>query len=178
MLKNIILIFVVLFSCKLIFSIIDFLNILRYKNLYYAYIGKKNNKIFQYKTACINLFKKINISDAKIPISQKTGYGQIANFTTSLFANFPDNTNLFATETFRIFEDAIGIYRHRIIECFSPRYWINIIIFLPKNILTYLNVSADSIFIRICQIIYWIIGTLITLFSNDIANFIKSFFAG
>lgn len=178
MLKNIILIFVIVFSCKLIFSIIDFINICRYKKLYYAYIGKKEDKIFQYKTACINLFKKVNISDAKIPVSQRTGYGQIASFTTSLFDNFPDNTNLFVGETFRMFEDAVGIYRHRIIECFSPRYWINFAIFLPKGILTYLNVSADSIFIRIAQIIYWFAGIIFTLFSNDIADYIKSFFAG
>ncbi len=174
MLIKILIFFLICIIYKLICSIIDLIKVKYYKKLYISYLSNKSSKIFQYKTSCITLFKKLNISDAKIPITQKTGYGQLANFTTSLFNNFPDNTTLFTHETLRIFQDAIGICKTHIFECLSIRYWINCIIFLPKNILCYLNVSAESIFIKICQVIYWISGILITLFSTDIYNIIKS----
>lgn len=173
---NFLVFFIACLLYKLICSLIDFCKIIYYKKLYYAYLSNKDAKIFQYKTSCINLFKILNVSDSKIPITQKTGYGQLANFTTSLFENFPDNTTLFAPETRRIFQDAIGICRSHIFECFSLKYWINCILFLPKKILTYLNIPTESIFIKIFQVIYWLIGLVVTIFSTDISNFIKSFF--
>lgn len=176
MIVKILMLFFICFLYKLISSLIDFFKIRYFKKLYCNYLSNKSIKIFQYKTSCINLFKKLNISDAKIPITQKTGYGQLANFTTSLFDNFPDNTTLFVPETMRIFQDSIGICKSHIFECFSIKYWIDCILFLPKKILIYLNVSAESIFIKIFQIIYWFSGILLTLFSTDISNLIKSIF--
>lgn len=173
---KILIIFLICLIYKLVCSIIDLVKIKHYQKYYNDYLNKKNIKIFQYKTSCITLFKKLNISDSKIPITQKTGYGHYANFTTSLFDNFPDNTTLFTHETLRIFQDAIGICKSHVFECFSIKYWINFVLFLPKKVLTYLNVSAESIFIKIFQIIYWLCGILLTLFSSDISNLIKSFF--
>ncbi len=168
-------IFMVCFLYKFVNSLNNLCKICKYKKLYCNYLSNNDSKIFQYKTSCIALFKQFNISDAKIPITQKTGYGQFASFTTSLFENFPDNTTLFAPETRRIFEDAIGIAKYNLKQCFNPIYWINLVLFLPKNILTYLNVSAESIFIKICQLLYWICSILFTLFSNNIAEFLESF---
>lgn len=168
--------FLIIFCYKLISCIIDYINIARYSKMFNDFISKKNDNIFQYKSICIDLFKKLNIPDKCFPITQKTGYGQFASFKASVFNNFPDNSILFARETLCIFDDATGICRRNIIQCFSPKYWIDFILFLPKNILTYLNVSADSILIKISQVIYWLISILITLFATDISNYIKLLF--
>lgn len=175
MLSKFIIVFIIIFLYKLISSIIDYINIVRYSKMYTDFISKKSDKIFQYKTICIDLFKKLNISDTFFPIAQKMGYGRFASFKASFFHNFPDDSALFAGEALRIFDDATGICRRKIIECFSPKYWIDFILFLPKNILIYLGISADSIIIKIGQFIYWLISIVITLFSTDIANYIKSF---
>ena len=172
--SKIFIVFAVIFLYKLTSNIIDYINIFRYSKMYTDFISQNSNKIFQYKTICINLLKKINISDTFVPITQNMGYGQYASFNASFFHNFPDNSTLFAGKTLCIFDDAIGICRRKIIECFSPKYWIDFILFLPKNILIYLGISADSIIIKIVQLIYWLISVIITLFSTDIANFIKS----
>ncbi len=171
---KLILTFLIIFFYKLISNIIDYINIVRYTKMYNDYISQKSEKIFQYKTICINLLKKLNISDSYIPITQKTGYGQYASFKASIFHNFPDNTTLFYSETISILDDATGICRRKIFECFSPKYWIDFILFLPKNILIYLNISTDSIIIKICQIIYWLISVTMTLFTTDISDYIKS----
>lgn len=177
MLVKILMIFLICLIYKLTGSLIDFFKIKYYRKLYLDYLSIKDTKIFQHKTSCINLFKKLNISDAKIPITQRTGYGYLASFTGSLFENFPDNTTLFAPETTRIFSNAIGICKSHILECFNVKYWIDCILFLPQKLLIYLNVSAESIFIKLFQAIYWIFGILVTLFSTDFSNLIKSFFA-
>lgn len=167
-------IFMVCFLYKFVNSLNNLCKICKYKKLYCNYLSNNDSKIFQYKTSCIALFKQFNISDAKIPITQKTGYGCLANFQASLYENFPDNTTLFAPETDRMFQDAIGICKSHILECFSIKYWIDCILFLPKKILIYLNVPTESIFIKFFQIIYWLAGLMVTLFSNDIAKFLKS----
>ncbi len=165
-----------IFLYKLISSLIDFININRYYSMYEKYILKGEDNIFHYKSAVISLMKKASIKDIEVPVSQKTGYGMIANFKASLFQNFPDNTNLFFEETYRILQDAKGIYKRKFFETFSPKYWIDCIIFLPKNILSYLNISPESIFTKIFQIVYWILCFIWAIFQTEIINFIKSFF--
>lgn len=173
-LSKLLITFLIIFVYKLISNIIDYINIIRYSKMFNDFINQKNDKIFQYKSICIDLFKKLNISDKCFPIAQKMGYGQFASFKASVFTNFPDNSTLFARETLCMFDDATGICKRNIFQCFSPKYWIDFILFLPKKIFTYLNVSADSILIKITQVIYWLVSIAITLFSTDITNYIKS----
>lgn len=169
------LIFLLIFAYKLITSIADLVNIRKYYNLYVKYLSEQDTEIHKYKSLCVDLFKRLHIEDVYMPISQKTGYGMVASYNSSLFTNFPSNTNIFAPDTMRIFRNAIGLCENNIKQCFNPLYWIRCIIFLPKNILLYLNVSADSIFIKIFQLIYWLTGIIATIFSEDIANYLKSF---
>jgi len=168
--------FIICFLYKLFNSLIDLSKVYLFRNYYTSFLTSNSIKIHEYKQSCINLFIKLHIQDIAIPVSQPVGYGQLANYTASLFQNFPDKTNIFAPDTMRLFYNAVGICKRRIIECFSPKYWIDCIIFLPKNILLYLNVSIDSILIKFFQLFYWLIGITITIFSTDIAQYIKLFF--
>lgn len=174
--KKFIFIFVLIFSYKLICNIINLIKITYYLSLYNDYINNNSTKIFQHKNHVINLLKIANVNNLSYPITQYTSSEFASNGYTSIFTIFPTKIRKFIAPTISSFENAIGTFKGRILECFSPIYWINCVIFLPRNILSYLNISAESIIIKILQLFYWIIGIFITLFSTDISNFIKSFF--
>lgn len=176
MVTKLLIAFAIIFLYKLISSIIDFANIKRYQKMYLRYLNNADtSKIFENKSFVIELFKKAGIKDSFIPVSQPVGYGQVANINASVFTMFPSNRNIFIPTIMRNFSEAIGVYKRRMMECFSLLYWIKCVIFLPQKILIYLNVSANSIFIKMAQLIYWLLGIILTLFSDDIANYLKSF---
>lgn len=173
--NKIIIAFLLIFSYKLISNIMYLIRIMYYYSLYSDFLKNKSTKIFQHKNHVIDLFKQANISNASYPVSQNSGCNIVSSGYTSIFSSFPTKDFRILKPTEATFQNAIGIFKGRIFECFSPKYWIDCIIFLPRNILIYLNISAESIFIRICQIIYWLIGVILTLFSTDISNWLKSF---
>ncbi len=176
MIKKSLLIFLVIFSYKLIINIVNLIKVTYYCNLYNDFIDKKSNKILLHKNHVLELFLRANISDCSLPITQPTGFNYVSTGTASIFKNFPTDNPRLIIHTKDAFENAIGIYRGRIIECFSPIFWIESIIFLPKKILNYINIPVESIIVKIFQLLYWLIGIIVTLFSSDIANFIKSFY--
>lgn len=177
MIKNFIILFVLIFAYKLISNIVNLIKIKYYSILYDDFVSNNSTDILKHRNHAIELFNRANISNTSYPISQPTGCNMVASGHTSLFTSFPTRDKRLILPTYTAFQNSIGVFKGRIIECFNPIYWINYILFLPKNILSYLNVSAESIFIKICQVFYWAFGIACTLFSTEIANLIKSFFA-
>lgn len=175
--KFLITIFIFCFGYKFISSLSDLIRIKWYAHLYNQYLIEQDEKIFECKSLCINLFKKLNIEDAKVPITQKTGYGHMASFTSSLFQNFPDNTNLFAPETSRMFLDAIGICKNNVFNCFNPFYWLKIILFLPQKITNYFNFPQENTFTKIFQFVYWILSIIFTFAISVYPDEINAFFS-
>lgn len=171
-------VFLLILAYKLISNVINLIKIKYYKFLYDDFIENNSDDIFQHRNHVVELFKKANIPNLSYPITQYTGCNMVSNGHTSIFTTFPTKDVRFLQPTEIAFKDAIGIFRGRIFECFNPVYWIECILFLPKNVLKYLNVSVESILIKLCQLLYWLIGLIVTLFSTEISNFIKSFFSG
>lgn len=75
------------------------------------------------------------------------------------------------------FHEAIGVYKSRLLETFSPIYWIEFAINLPKKILEYLGIAPESIVIKIFQLIYWIVGAVLgflyALYKPEIQTLVK-----
>lgn len=176
MLKNLLIMFILIFVYKIFTNIVNLIKISYYYSLYEDFITDKSNEITKHKNHVVDLFKKAKITNDSFAISQYSGCNTISNGHTSIFTAFPTKDYRFITPTLNAFQNAIGIFRGRIIESFNPKYWIDCLLFLPKNTLTYLNVSAESLLIKFFQVIYWLIGIACSLFSDDISNFIKSFF--
>jgi hypothetical protein len=158
-------------------NIVCFLKILRLRKIYYDFLNRKNTKITTYKRDVINLFKKAGINDLYMPAAQNAGYGLIATFTSSAFTNFPsllqDNVSAILT----MFDEAIGVYRGRIFETFNPLYWVNCIIFLPKNIFQYLGVGSEKIITKIFQIAWWFLAPISLIFRDKLTTVIKHLLA-
>ena len=61
-----------------------------------------------------------------------------------------------------IIKRAQGYYKIHAFKSFSPIFWIEFFVFLPKEIMKYIGVTEEekksSVVIRIFQILYWIIS--------------------
>lgn len=163
MFEKLLIIFILVFCYKLISSISDLIRITFYKGLYSKYLNNENERFKQYAKLSADLLKKLGIKET-----------YINGTTSSLFTNISNNSRIVSTYIKNAFESAVGVAKYNLKQCFSLFYWINLVLFLPKNILVYLNVSAESIFTKLFQLIYWIASILLTLFSDEIVEFLKS----
>ena len=167
-------VFLVLLIYKVILNIIRYYQAKKYKESYYLWLKSPNGDLVTHRSEIIKLFKDANVKDAFFPHVEPLGLGQIASYKVSIFTNFPSNYEDQAIMTVKKFNEAIGVYRNRITESFSPLYWINFIIFLPKNTFCYLGTNPENVIIKILQVIWWIAAFAITLFKPEIVQLIRS----
>lgn len=150
--------------------------LIRIKMLYKYYFSlctpNTNPKVWETKREVITLFKKAGIKDGSIPVLQRMGFGQLAQYKASLFNAYPTNRMDFTPHYFSMFDEARGVFKYRILECFNPFYWFNCILFAPKHLLEYLGLNIDSTSTRclnfLLTVIYWIVGVLSSLYSQQL----------
>lgn len=111
----------------------------------------------------VRLFKGDGVKDSHVSVANHIGYGRLSIKEASVFDNFPNAREDFAYPTLAMFREAIGTYRSRMLEAFSPLYWLETLIHLPREVLGYLGVSAESVFVKAAQIVWWVMGTLLSL---------------
>ena len=108
----------------------------------------------------VELFKKANIRDTKLPYASPIGYGYMQTGKASVFDNIQSLKTNVVEIVYSKFREAKGTFRSRIFQSFNPIFWIESVIYLPKAILNYLGMTGDSLFIRIIQVLWWIIGAM------------------
>lgn len=165
-------------------AIYNLINYLRYPiiegNLLDTYSSDSSKQINAaiHKTQILNYIKYAGVKDRQIPITQPLGYGQIASSSVSVFSNILNPRQDIATNAMSSLLEAKGNYWSRFINSFNPFYWIRIIIFIPKYLFSYLGLKEESIFIKIFQLIYWLVAAictfLITVFPEEVKTFILS----
>ena len=142
---------------------------------YLEYIEKRNPEFVENKHRILELFNKAGIQDKILPTSTFVGMG-IKNYKYSVH----DNLEMVSEDTKRVvnysFREAIGVFRSRIKNAINPLYWIEFIFFLPKVVLNYLGVSAESIIVKFAQIIYWLAGVLFAVFKSYIIDYLREIF--
>ncbi|WP_207706239.1 hypothetical protein [Clostridium sp. HBUAS56017] len=158
---------------KLVINIIAFIKVKYFYKRYTLWLFQdRDMSLVTYRRAIITLFKNADIKDAYIPTTSKIGYGRIASFNASIMNSFPSAYEDFAVNITRMFHEAIGVYRSRIFETFSPIYWINSLIFLPKRFLTYLGLNAESVIVKLLQCIWWFIAPIALILRTQIVDYI------
>ena len=149
----------------------------RYRKKYEAYLKQNGRTFHQYVPAVTKLFKAAGIEECHFPIVEPVGYGYVQTANVSHFTNLASKRRDFVAATIECFDQAKAIFRSRIIETFSPLYWVRFIVFLPKNLFNYLGIKADSIIIRIAQVIYWMATPFLLFFRDNIYQYIISCFS-
>lgn len=178
--------FIIIAILIIIHAIYNLINFLRYNSIYKNFFGMFcdnitiRDKCLSQKNTVINYIKLAGVSDKKIPYSQPLGYGYIVSGKTSVLENITNSRQDIVSASYELLLEAKGNYWSRFINSINPFYWLRIIFFIPKYLLSYLGVPTDSIIIKILQILYWLIGIiftfLISVYPNEIQDFINSIF--
>ncbi len=176
MINNLVVIFLIIFLYKILKNLY---NLYRVKTIRYYFLtiftNKVNNKVYETKDEILKLFKDAGVEDSLFPVTQRAGFGLVNSFEASTFKVYPSNLEIFAGAQLQMFDYSIGVYKKRIFECFSPLYWFELIIFLPKTIFEYLGLNTESIFVKFLNLIYWIVGLLFGIFKENIFTFLFSY---
>lgn len=84
----------------------------------------------------------------------------IHRYKLDLFENIAANNIEIASLMRGHLKQAIGVYKRRIREAYNPIYWIELLVYLPQNIVSYI-LGKDAIpnwLIRLMNAIWWICG--------------------
>jgi hypothetical protein len=162
---------------KVLLNFIALIKIKKFHSTYVNYIEKIKNpewtkireKILQNKTDIIQILTKCSLKDFGVFTTTPTGYGHVEHKQVSILQNLQyigqiGEVNIPSTIDIYLIQ-AKGILKKRMIEALSPLYWINTLIFLPQNIITYLGFSPDNkkteSIMKVINVIYWIVAILI-----------------
>lgn len=103
-------------------------------------------------------------SENFVPIVEPAGFGIVNSMKIQVLAQYPSRKYEFAIAQIDLFKKAISQYSYNARQVFNPFYWIDLIIWLPKNIISFLGIdtklkSVKALYIFL-QIIYWAYGII------------------
>jgi hypothetical protein len=170
--------FIIIPALKLLINIPKYFAARRYLNKYMEWLTERNSNLIEYKSQVIKLIKDAGVKDTFVPSVDLAGFGYVRTGQASVLENFPNNREDIAEFTYKMFRQAIGVYRSRIFETFNPLYWLEFIINLPKQILIYLGVSSENFVVKVSQLIWWFFGAtfgfLYTLYKTETETILKN----
>ena len=165
-------IFFIFFIYKFISNTVSWLKIRYYRKRYINYITNPNFDFMVYTESITKLFQRAGIKQDLSKTCEYLGAGLFSPGKFSLFKNMGVLREDIPPKMINLFSRAEGAFRARALECFSPFYWIESLLFLPQKIIKYIGLNSDNVFSRISQILYWIIVTLLVAFRTNIYHYI------
>lgn len=176
---KLLILFMLVVFFKFISNYIAYLKCKKFRFDYEKWLQGNNNDFEEQRNEIISLIKRADIPDSHIPVSQAMNRIQIASHTASVLANFPTKHKQLAATMYEKFNEAVGVYRKRWKDAFSPLYWIETIAFLPKSIFAYVGVDLEKPALRLCNvlttIIWWLLLFLFYLFGGNLYNYVMKF---
>jgi len=107
---------------------------------------------------------KTGVADITHTFMEPIGYGNVQPKTMSALDNLLFKNIDILMEARDILYRAKGFYKVESLKCVNPIYWIEFIVFLPREIARYFSNSDDvkstTAVTKIIQIIYWIISVV------------------
>jgi hypothetical protein len=163
---------------KIAINLSKWLRCARYRRRYVNSLGTDDRALREARSQVTALVKGAGLTDAVVPFVEFIGYGQLSHGNASVLANFPSALDGHVQSTIRMLDDAIGVYRTRALEALNPLFWIEFVIKLPQNALSYLGVPPEALITRILQVLYWILcliaGLLHSVLKPDMEHLVGS----
>lgn len=132
----------------------------------------KMKNIKDKKQEIISLLQEANIKPFEITITEPSGYGFASHSPTSSFDNLFYDSDAFVRYNMQALQQAKEVYRQRMFTSINPISWLEILLFLPQNILKYMGLPPKSLASRILNVIYWVMGIVVAIINEPIKNYI------
>ncbi|MFQ7092178.1 MAG: hypothetical protein ACLRQ8_10255 [Coprococcus sp.] len=169
-------IFLFIVGYKFLSNLLHCLRIRKLHQYFCEFMKQQRDNMNLYRQEVLSLFEKAHIKDVKIPVSERIGNSQIANWTASTFSMFPSLRPAFSSTALNMFEEAEGVFRKNMIDSINPFYWIDLIIFLPKTLLSYLGISSETSTYKICNVlltfIWWVFEVFLIYYKPQLQQFL------
>ena len=98
--------------------------------------------------------------DNFIPHVQPAGLGVVHSMKVRILAQYPSNIEELARAQINLFQEALSKFKYEMKQCLNPFYWIDVIIWLPKNIVSFLGFNDDLKSVKsiniFLQLAYWL----------------------
>ena len=148
-----------------------------YLSRYQSHIKKPAWEFVEHSLQIVRIFKGAGVEDVTVSNVEFIGFGHFQSSRPSVFSNLTVTREDVVGAVLNMFYKSIGVYRSRMLETINPLYWVELIIFLPKQALNYIGIPPESAVIKIAQIIYWMLATiasfLIGIYRADFENIIR-----
>ena len=106
----------------------------------------KEEKFLESRSQVVELVNDAGVSDQNVTMSQPVGYGNLQVRNASVLDNFPHLSVEMSSAAQRLMREATGVYRGRRWQTFNPLYWVEFLIYLPREVLgSYMGVESDRI---------------------------------
>ena len=145
---------------------------------YMEFIEEHNTAFIREIPKAQKLFTDAGLNKKAIPVVQSLGFNKVITHAAPIADNLDIRRSDIVGGVLSLFDQLIGIYQMRLSESFSPRYWIESIVFLPTRAAKFLGGNPDRFFTKLLQLFYWILTPLLVAFRTDLYNLITSFFKG
>lgn len=166
--------FLCIFTYRLATNISNLIRINVYRKKYNQYLANQDPDFAENIIPIVHLFKIAGLSDITIPCVRPVGYGKLFEGHASLYKNLNVIQDDIVPGVLLCFSEAVGVFKHRIRETFSPLFWIQCVIFLPQKALAYVGVNGDSVIVKIMQLLYWLATPCLLIFRDNISQYILS----
>lgn len=163
---------------KIVLNVVKYLQCSLFLKKYSEWLKDPKYVFYQHRSQIIDLFKDAGVEDIGIPYEEPVGLGLIRTGTASLYTCFPNRRKDIAQATIAAFHQAFGVYRFRAIQPLNPLYWAEFLLTLPRHLLVYLGVPAESVVVKSVIVIYWIGLGLLSLFRSEIDALLKAWVSG
>lgn len=123
-------------------------------------------EINKYKRELIELFTSARIKNCKKHVAQVIAPLQYIPKEVDFFENLTFRNSEIASFIMGSSLEAEGVYQHRIFKAIHPIFWLEFLIFLPQNCVSYLGLNKIECFLWIGKLgnfVYWIILFIIAL---------------
>lgn len=115
--------------------------------------------------------KKSGIQEQIITYTQPTGYGDSIRQQMSVIDNMLYPNEEVLSKAGIILDSVKGFYKNEVIKSFNPFYWLEVVFFFPKAMVSATGLEITSqfavTFLRIIQIIYWLLGIAFVISNPD-----------
>ena len=160
--------FGILVIYRFCFCLSGLLRVLYYEKKYDDFLRGRILDFFVYEAPVRKLFKQAEIQDSPIPLVELMGYGHVKQAKYSVLHNMGMMNEDVVGLMLHFFAEAKGFFKTGLLECISPLYWIQTLLFLPSRLCEYMGISDSQVFVKILQLGYWILTPILIAWRSEL----------
>lgn len=166
------LIFVGMVALKFFFNAAKLKCAKRLRDRYFSSLTENGPQFSEYIPQMRKLIFDAGLGNASIAVCEPIGYKRIASFNARVADNLDNRRADVVTAAVSLLDQTVGVFRMRMMESVSPRFWIEFVLFLPRNTVQYLGGKKDGFTAKMLQLLYWIATPFLIAFRTDIYEYV------